>query len=995
MLRNNKTNHLNLVAAAVLTAMTGVSSFAAEDDDKEKKEDENRVVVTGSQIKGAFAKESLAVTTLSSEEIAFLGIESGDELMDLIPENGQNFVSEAENISGGVNSARGDVGAFNLRNLGTGNTLVLFNGRRMVNSATFQTEEVGGSFVPVNSANSNAIPVIGLNRVEVLRDGASAIYGADAVAGVVNHVMKDNFEGFNIGGRYQDYESISRTTETFKLEWGSDFNDGQSNLSVFFNYYTRGRVNSQEDPRWADADIRWRVPEDSPWFGSTSFRNNSVNSRWGQYDVRTSLGSSHSLRQNDITDSSGEFETFPLGDPRCQYQINDYTCGGEDGQGTYRHNLNENRDLSSELKRTNLYASFVHDFGDGLESFNEFSYYNSDTNINRHGSASFSSVKLRVGAENYWNPLGPCGSPNRLPDSIIGTDVPCEGLELEIDNYRYLEMPRIVDNEGTTIRVLSGLRGSLDDWEWEGALMYARSEKDEVTHNRVSNTLIQEALLDPTSAAYNPFSGGINSNIERALVDVYRKSEATLTSLDVKFSNNALFEMSGGDAGFLVGAELRRETFEDDRDPRLDGTIVFTDWQGDTYPYVSDVVNSSPTPDNSGDRNVSSVFAELQMPVLENLDVQVAIRYEDFSDVVSTTVGKVAFGWRPLDEILVRGSWSEAFRAPNLITINEEIVARNNTRTDWACEYADLNGGSPGTLDCRNSIQRIATGSSELQPEESVNTSVGLVVSPIENLTISLDYWSIEKDNTIGLFGEENHTILDLIYRLQAGTSNCAQNFNPALVRDSVIDPADAAIYDAAGICPAGELLQVSDQYANLDTRILEGHDIGIEYSLDTDSAGTFNFRYNIAYLDKFEQQSGGDSQILVNAQESGLIPPSIPVDGFADLVGRDGNQETRESMRLSWKYGDYTTALTGFRIGEFYQSSLTLSDGTQYVIPSMTRLNLSLSYAMEDSRIRFGINNLQDERAPLADRYFGFFADAHTDYGRSVYLDYKYYFKR
>ncbi|NNJ72840.1 MAG: TonB-dependent receptor plug domain-containing protein, partial [Enterobacterales bacterium] len=157
-----------LLAAAIVTALSGVTALAADDDEKKKDKDENKVVVTGSQIKGAFAQEALAVTTISSEEIAFLGIESGDELMDLIPENGQNFVNEAENISGGVNSARGDIGAFNLRNLGTGNTLVLFNGRRMVNSAAFQTEEVGGSFVPVNSANSNVIPVIGLDRVEVL-----------------------------------------------------------------------------------------------------------------------------------------------------------------------------------------------------------------------------------------------------------------------------------------------------------------------------------------------------------------------------------------------------------------------------------------------------------------------------------------------------------------------------------------------------------------------------------------------------------------------------------------------------------------------------------------------------------------------------------------------------------------------------------------------------------------------------------------------------------
>ena len=994
----NKNRHAvpyktKLLAAAIVTALSGATALAADDDEKKKDKNENKVVVTGSQIKGAFAQEALAVTTISAEEIAFLGIESGDELMDLIPENGQNFVNEAENISGGVNSARGDIGAFNLRNLGTGNTLVLFNGRRMVNSAAFQTEEVGGSFVPVNSANSNVIPVIGLDRVEVLRDGASAIYGADAVAGVVNHVMKDNFNGFNMSFRHQDYESIPRNTNTFNIEWGSDFNEGQSNLSVFFNYYERDRVNAQDDPRWANSDFRDRVPDGSPWAGDTRFRNNSTSSRWSQFDIISSIGSSHSLRQNDIVDNLGEFQTYPIGDPRCTYVINEFTCAGEDSSSrlNYRHNLNENRDLSSELERYNFYASFVHDFGDGLESFNEFHFYRSNTNLNRHGSAAFSSVRLRVGAENYYNPLGPCGSPNRLPDSVIGTDVPCEGLELDMDTYRFLERPRIVDNSGTTTRFLTGLRGTWDDWDWEGAIMYAKAEKDDITRNRVSNTLIAEALFDPTPAAYNPFSGGVNSNIERALVDVTRLSTATLTSFDFKMSNSALFEMSGGDAAGLIGIEIRNEDFVDDRDDRLDGTIVFTDYQGDTFPFVSDIVNSSPTPDNGGERDVTSLFAELQMPVLENLDVQAAIRYEDFSDVESTTVGKIAFGWRPWDELLIRGSWSEAFRAPNLITINESIVARNNTRNDYLCLFADPD---QDVLDCRNSIQRVATGSEDLKPETSENTSLGFAFSPIDNFTITMDWWSIEKQDTIGLFGEENHTILELVNNLNAGNANCGAGFNPAVIRSTDIAADEAAVYTAAGLCPAGDIEQISDQYANLDTRVLEGRDITLNYTLDTDTAGRFDFRYQVSNLTKFEQQAGGDAQILLDAADSGLIPPTIPVDGFADLIRRDGNQDQKESMRLSWRINDLTTALTGYRIGSFYQSSLTLGDGTRYVIPKMTRFNLSFSYRFDQSRLRLGINNVQDRRAPLADRYFGYFSDAHTDYGRSMYVDYKHYFE-
>jgi iron complex outermembrane receptor protein len=976
---------LSLTIASVLSISAFAQQAEIENDDEIEK-----IQVIGSNIRGGQVAEALAVSVIDSEMIGELGIDSLDDLLQLIPENGQNFFNEAENIGGGVNSARGDIGTYNLRNLGTGNTLVLLNGRRMVNSASYQTEEVGGSFVPVNSVNVNTIPIAGLSRVEVLRDGASAIYGADAVAGVVNHVVKSNFVGLTVSGRWSEYDEIPRDTQTLTVEWGKDFNNGRTNVSTFFNYFSRDRVNSQDDPRWSNSDFRDRVPEDSPWFGDTAFRNNSANSLFGQFDL---VSSASGAGVRDIfTDSSGEFETFPIGDERCQYTLNVTTCGGIDGQGTNRLNLNADRDLSSELQRASMFLFVNHEFENGMESFTEVSFYQSKTNLRRHATASFSTSKLRVGAENYYNPFGPCGSPNRLDNALI-PDVPCSGLELTIDNYRFAELPRIVNNDGDTYRFLQGLRGSFGEWDWEAAFLHSKATKEDITKNRVSNILMSEALFDPTPAAYNPFSGGLDSNIERALIDVVRKNETELTMLDAKFANADLYELPAGPLGFVIGFEYREESFIDDRDDRLDGTIAFTDYEGDTYPFVSDVVNSSPTPDNSGEREVVSVFAELQIPLFENFDMQAAIRYEDFSDVGSTTVGKLAFGYRPIESLLLRGSWSEAFRAPNLVTINESIVARNNTRTDYACLYAAENGGDieQETLDCRNSIQRIAQGSDVLDPEESINTSLGFVFTPNQDFTLTFDYWSIEKENTIGLFGEENHTLLDLFFRLGNGNSNCdSSQFNSAVTRTDASSD-EAAVYTAAGICPAGDIRFIDDQYANLDNRNLAGYDIGVYYDIDT-TVGKFKLSYNGSFIEEFEQEAGGNAAILVQAQENGLIPASYPVAGFADLIGQDGNQEQRHSARVSWRKDAFGASLSGNRIGSFYQSSLTLEDGTRYIIPSMTTFNATVDYRFDvndvDTRVRFGIRNLSNERAPLADRYFGFFSDAHRDFGRSYYLD-------
>ena len=977
--------HVSLAFCALALA---AGPAVAQDDDENIEE----ITVTGTQIKGVSMSGALPVSVISVEDIEAYGIDSGDELLDFIPENGNNFFNEAENISGGVNSARGDVGAFNLRSLGTGNTLVLLNGRRLVQAPQYQTEEVGGSFVPVNTVNSNTIPVFGVQRVEVLREGASAIYGADAVAGVVNTVLKNDLEGFTIRTKYNDYDNVDRNDVNLTFEWGKDFNGGATNVGLFFNWYDRDNVNAQEDERWADADFRRRIPEGSPWEGSTSFRNTSANSLYGQYDM---IGDS----VPGYTDSRGEFETYPAGDSRCAFDINQYICGAPDGQGTERYNLNEFRDLNSDLERTSVFLYINHEMENGVESFTELSAYDYDSTLGRHPSASFSTVKLRVAPENYWNPWGPVGSPNRLPEAdALG--VPAEGIPLEIDFYRFAELPRIVDNDGDSYRLVQGFRGSEGDWDWETALVWSRATADDVTRNRVSNTLMVEALSDPTPAAYNPFSAGNDSNIERALIDVYRNSETQLRMIDLKLSNAELFQMPAGPVAFLAGAEFREEKFKDDRDPRLDGRIVFTDFQGDTYPLVSDVVNSSPTPSSRGSRNVGSLFTELHLPLLENLDMQLALRYEDFSDVGSTTVPKVALGWQVFEPLLLRASWSEAYRAPNLVTINEEIVARNNTRTDWACTYAADNGGDPDqdTLDCVNSTQRIAQGSKSLAPEESDNWSAGFVLEPIENLMITFDYWSIEKDDTIGLFGEENHTLLDLLYRLDAGTGDCASfEGNPAVNRDPAgVD--EAAIYLAAGICPGGDIRFINDQYANLDTRRVEGYDIGVYYDFDT-SFGDFSIRYVGSFLETFDQDPGDQAQQLVDAQNEGRIPSNYPIAGFADLIGQDGNQEERMNLSVAWNYRDWGSSITAYYVGDFYQDSLTIDDPNnpgqdlQYEIPSMTTYNFKADYTFNfadeyEFRTRLGINNFTDERAPLADRFFGYFADAHRDLGRYYYLD-------
>jgi outer membrane receptor protein involved in Fe transport len=998
---------LSALLVSVLALPFAASTAVAQEEDGEDEQIEE-IITVGSQIKGANIRDALAVSVVTAADIEDLGVDSGDELLEFMAmaEQGQNFFVESENISGGVNAARGDIGAYNLRNLGTGNTLVLLNGRRMVNAASYQTEAVGGSFIPVNSVNSQSLPVFGLERVEVLRDGASAIYGADAVAGVVNYVMKDDFDGFSIRARYAGWEGLPREDIKLTVEWGNTFNDGRTNLSIFGSFYDRDPVNSQDDPKWADDDFRRLIPPGSSHEGDTSFRRAAPDSEYGQWDIQSGVGGL--VDPLDFWDGDGQFNTYPLDSEFCEFHPDDYpelatlypnVCFAADGNPIYRYNNNRDRDLYSDLKRTHLFAFLNHEFGNGLESFTELSAYISDTFTVRHASTWLGAVdQFRIAPTAYWNPLGECGTTARLPDSIIGTDVPCTGLELEVENYRWTDAPRHVYNDGKTYRFLTGLRGELGSWDWEGAVTWSKAEKEDITRNRISNARMEEAINDTTPAGYNLFSAAIDANVDRALITVRRDNETELKMIDFKMSNGELFELPAGPVGLLVGVDWREESFVDDRDPRLDGTIQWADYSGNTWPFVSDVMNSSPTADSSGSRDVFSAFTEFQVPIFSTLDAQFALRYEDFSDIGDTTVGKVALGWRPLERLLFRGSWSEAYRVPNLVTVNETGVARSNPRDDFVCFFVDPD---ETLLDCNQSMQRAAGGSDLLIPEESENTSIGVVWDITDDLTVTVDWWSIEKDDTIGLFGEENHTALDLLRLIEDGTGACPSTGtrapspgNPAVVRDPGpgADTPEEALFLAAGICPVGQAVQVFDIYQNLDTRKLRGHDIGIYYNVDT-GLGDFNIRYVGSRLDEYFQEAGPAAQELLDGQESGTLPADVPVVGFANLVRQDGNPRWKHTARLSWRKGAWGASVSGTMVTDVIETRPGIENGEPWVLDSMATYNASLDYSFDSfansaARVRLGVVNFTDERAPLASERFGYESDIHRDLPRSWYLD-------
>ncbi|MES2056658.1 MAG: TonB-dependent receptor plug domain-containing protein, partial [Pseudomonadota bacterium] len=227
-------------------------------DDAATPQPEGDIVVVGSQIKGASSTAALPVTVVSAKEIDATGALSGDDLIRSIPQMGDVSFNPSNNPQTS-NAARGDVNSINLRNLGTGNTLVLLNGRRLVQHPSSQA---GEGNVPVLGYNSNALPVAGIERLEILRDGAAAIYGADAVAGVVNTVTKTDFQGLTVDGRYQYAEGTHRKEYEVTAFGGTNFADGRGNISLFVDYTRRTAQLAEDQPYTATADLRSYFADD-------------------------------------------------------------------------------------------------------------------------------------------------------------------------------------------------------------------------------------------------------------------------------------------------------------------------------------------------------------------------------------------------------------------------------------------------------------------------------------------------------------------------------------------------------------------------------------------------------------------------------------------------------------------------------------------------------------------------------------------------------------
>lgn len=991
----------------------------AADIAAQEAEQGEEVVVIGSQIKGADVAGALPVTVLNEDDIAAAAATSGDELFRSIPQAGDVAFNESRD-AGGINDARGDTASINLRALGTGNTLVLLNGRRMVLHPGTQSENL----VPVQSVNVNAIPVLGIRRVEVLLDGAAAIYGSDAVAGVINTVLKDNFKGLRATAELGFTDNSGQLEYEFAFEAGHSFNGGNSNISLFGSYNHRDPLWARERRNSRSSDMR-PLFAGTPWENDTDFDNTSTATGWGEFYrlhadySRPSQGNpAPTTRVNGTTlatGTSGSFHVQPLTNEGCIAPgsiagtcFDNSTLATTGADNNLRYDINTERTILGRNDRINLFGFFNHDFGNGLELFAEASWYRADYQSFREQETALASQRLIVPANGYWNPLGPVGSPNRIPGL---TGVAATGVALEIDDYRLVDAgPLRVNVRNDTLRFLGGLRGEVFGFDFDSALLYSKARTND-TMSQPSLTLLQEALSRTDASAYNPFAGADPLNpsryrsagnpqsvIDEFMVDVSRISTTELMMADLKLSKNDLFTLPGGRVGMAAGVEVRRETFADDRDDRLDGTVAFVALDGSSN--GSDVMGASPTPDSSGARNTISAYLEfavplvspeMDVPLIRSLDLQLAGRMEAYQGFNTVAKPKVALSWYPVRNLQLRGSWSQGFRAPNLPQLFESGIQRANGRTDWIrCEAALRNGTTPNFDDCTStqSVVSNRSGSQDLKPEESDNLSVGgtfqVNMGRAGRLTFTADYWEIRQKNVIGLFGDSNALILDYLLRLGGSSNPNVQRAAPT--QDDIDD------FAGTGLAPVGDIIQVIDNYTNLSPRTVRGYDLGLYYQVKDTGIGDFSLRVNAARLLEFYQTPGPLAQSLIDAQNDGTINGYINVVGAESLIEENGRPKWRGSASLTWRHGQFGAGWFTSYVGPVTDTSASMGDGTRFRVDDHTIHSLYLQVeteggAFDGTRLRVGARNLFNRLAPLSDGTYGYIGDLYSNRGRQVYF--------
>lgn len=928
-------------AATALALLATSNNVWAQDADAEETEFEE-VVVTGTRIKSANLVSTSPVTTVSSEDFQLKGFSTVENLLRDLPQTAPGQTPVTNNGGNGTASV-------NLRNQGSRRTLVLMNGRRLA------------AFSPTGVVDINSVPSALIKRVDVVTGGASAVYGSDAMAGVVNFILKDDFEGIELDTGYSFSGHGDGEATDVSLTVGTNFADDRGNIVLNVDYTHRNAITQ---------DLRE--------FSLFSLNSSDLSKGGSITNLEGRISGTYNV--DGVVGAFAEF--LPNGDIT--------------GPGATQFNFNPFNYLQTPMERWVVTSLASYDITDDIRFNGRASYVSSDVtsvlapsgtfgngfNLNIGNSPFFSDQARAILADATNNVTG-VGAPDGLIDAIYDTNG--DGI-VDEDAVRRIGVGRRTIEVGTrdrvrainSFQVVAGLEGEMaESWDWEVFGQYANTDRTTLNRGAISLSRSLQAAVAIRDANGNivcqdqsngcvpaNFFGKGNLSEEGAryialdMISMNQTQQLIVGGSVAGDTSN--FDISGPFSerpiGLALGVEYRKETSLTQSDDNL---------------HTGNNIGLGATPNlPQFSYNVKEAYLEMLLPILEDkpfakdLTLDLGVRYSDYSTAGTVASYKYGGSWSPVDDVRVRGMYQRAVRAPN---IQELAAAQNNGNvtsiSNDPCADGNPVGNAELTALCiatgvpagaigfvggpiSGQVGVITGGNLNLFEESSDTYTLGVVWTPsqVPGLNISVDYYDIEISDFITGFGGSSQSVVDGCYTIQkdANGSFCSIGI--------IRDPLTGSLNGDPGV----GIFRANANTANQST---EGVDLAISYTLDTDFAGGSSFHFD--YRSNF---------LLEQAFQGSIIAPVTECKGLYGNTCGDPDAKYRHNFRTTWVgFEDQLTLSVLWRYLTGVDYDLVGSTDAVTHVDAYSYFDFSGNWQMNDKiNIRFGVSNVFDKLPPI-----------------------------
>ncbi len=896
-------------AALSTTALAGLATPAqAQSNESSGASQIEEVVVTGSRLRRPDLDSPSPISIVNEEFFEQKGTVNVEEVLNQLPQIVPGLGSQVNN--GGDGTATVD-----LRGLGPTRTLVLINGRR---------------FVPATNTGRtdlNAIPANLLERVEVVTGGASAVYGSDALAGVVNFILKDDFEGIEMGARFgQSTEGDAKTKDVFAT-FGGNFADDRGNAVIALSYY-------QRDPLFQDAREFTAVDRQSNGSatGIAGRLDNSPFNPFGAFNG-TAAGSNYAFNAN------GTVRRFVNALPETNNGVGD------------RYNFAPVNYLATPQTRRTLDAFLTYNINESAQAYVETYYIQNRQNLNLAPTPATNLV-LPV-----TNPLLTQSARDLLATRVVNpaSPLPTGPNAPAIFRRRMVEFgPRLNVAKFDLTQIVAGAKGKLaNDWNWDTYYSFGRTDSNVGIEGDISKARLNASLAgcpagSPAGCRVVDFFGP--GKISAADVAFLRIGSAVDTlvfdrQLVAATANGPVGTLPAGEVSVAVGVEYREDK------------SIFNPSEAS---LIGDLSGFNPMAPISGGFDVKEGYAEIGVPLLrdkpgaQNLSFSGAVRVSDYSTVGQLTTYKGSLEWSPVDQLKVRGSYAKASRAPSVFELFQAGDTNAPTVTDpcalirptgapqvvtpatqLICQFSGL--PAPGTLAVQSNSQATSSrvGNTNLDQEDGKTFTAGLVWQPpfLRGFSATLDYYDIKVTNYITrLAGGEASQVTACF---TSGVTTAAQY---------AADPNCANI----GRQSNGDLF-ITSPLVNTGELKTNGFDLALNYAFGWDNVGKFSVRADAGYMNSYNLD--GNEYVSQTSTDFGTLP------------------KLRTNLRLVYDRGPFQASANWQRWGEVDTRPGDAQDGNDVTIPAFNYLDLAGRYRFgsdENYDLAIAITNVTNKSPPL-----------------------------